>query len=561
MTDTTINEPKSEIRSRSTYFNPERRWVLGFALITMLITTLPYLLGYWAQGNAWQFSGFIFGVDDGNNYIAKMLRGATGDWLFRTPYSAYPQQGVLAYFPHILLGKLASPPGQHEKLVSLYHLARVVSGILMILATYDFIALFIKNIRWRRWGVVLASWGGGLGWILIILGYENWLGTLPLAFYSPETFGFIMLYGIPHLALARALFFWGLLGFLRHQNENLSSAHSNRIFTSLVESGVISGLLWLLMGLLQPLTVVLAWTIVGLDTLIRVLIPNSQNDLKRRFFSPEVRKFIIAVLVSSPIVIYTVVGFSADEFHRTWTAQIITLAPHPWHYVVAYGLLLPFAIAGVINIFKLKLIDAGFLVAWLIALPFLLAVPIGMQRRLVEGFWVALIILALIALDQLQEPLSKMLQYLFILAFPSTLFLLLGGYLAAVNPIEPLFRPVDEVAAFNFLAENTDGEAVVLSSFDTGNPMPAWASVFVVIGHGPESVFLSELEPRVIAFYQTDTPDVQRWDLLTEFDVDYVFWGPAEQELGDWEPGSVRYLSLVHQSGDYEIYKVNLTGQ
>ena len=63
----------------------ERRWVLGLGVILLTLTSIPYLLGYFSAGTGWVFTGFIFGVEDGNSYIAKMLSGATGNWLFRTP--------------------------------------------------------------------------------------------------------------------------------------------------------------------------------------------------------------------------------------------------------------------------------------------------------------------------------------------------------------------------------------------------------------------------------------------------------------------------------------------
>ena len=186
-----------------------------FAALVMLVTTLPYLLGYFTQGQTERFTGFVFGVEDGNSYIAKMVSGSYGDWLFRTPYTAYPQAGLFIYLPYLLLGKLAAPPGLHEQLVSLYHLFRFFAGMLAILASYDFLAYFIREIRLRRFGVALTCLGGGLGWLLVVLGRSNWLGSLPLDFYSPEAFGFLGLYGLPHIALARALLLWALLAYLK----------------------------------------------------------------------------------------------------------------------------------------------------------------------------------------------------------------------------------------------------------------------------------------------------------------------------------------------------------
>ena len=153
----------------------ERRWVIRFSIMVMLVTTLPYLIGFWRQGQDWYFSGFVFGVEDGNSYIAKMLSGNQGAWLFYTPYTAFPQQGFLAFLPYLLLGKLTAPPGEHEQLVALFHLFRWVAGMVCIWATYDLMAIFIQDIRLRRLGTAVASLGGGLGW-LSILGLQSLWG-------------------------------------------------------------------------------------------------------------------------------------------------------------------------------------------------------------------------------------------------------------------------------------------------------------------------------------------------------------------------------------------------
>ena len=97
-----------------------RKWVLIWAGIVFGITFIPYLLGFAIQGEDWRFSGFVFGVEDGNSYIAKMINGANGDWLFRTPYTTLKQPGILAFIPYLLLGKLSAGLGQHEQLLALF---------------------------------------------------------------------------------------------------------------------------------------------------------------------------------------------------------------------------------------------------------------------------------------------------------------------------------------------------------------------------------------------------------------------------------------------------------
>ena len=539
----------------------ERRRIFYYAIIVMLISTLPYLLGYFTQGSGWRFTGFVFGVEDGNSYIAKMLGGAEGAWLFRTPYTAYPQKGVLAFLPYLLLGKLTSPPGQHEQLVVLFHLFRIVAGVLAILATYDFLSLFIKHTRWRWWSLVLITLGGGLGWILIIIGQQNWLGSMPLEFYSPESFGFLELFGLPHLALGRALLMWGMLFILRpFKQEGIWD-----------KGGLLAGVLWLLLGLMQPLMVVLAWTVIGVFLTLLIVrhlyfISGGQVPDKQTWKS-YLWRVIISIIISCPIVIYTFLAFNSDAYLKGWTAQNVILSPHPLHYLLAYGLLLPFAIIGIYGVFTKGEIQGHLLAGWLILFPFLIYIPYNLQRRLAEGVWVVFVILSVKSVEVWQESRlnirrARLFKSAAVLLFPSTMLLFMGGLLAAGQPREPLFLPNDVVKVFLSLRQHADPGAVVLSSFDIGNALPAWAPFRVVIGHGPESVGLSELSQQVTAFYDHNSPDSERLGLISDLNIRYVFWGPNERSLAiqvnhqSWDPHQAYYLREINRSGDYTVFEV-----
>ena len=98
----------------------ERRWCGAYSLVLILATTLPVWIAFRHAGSEWRFSGFLFAVEDGNSYIAKMQLGAAGAWLFRSPYTAMPQRGVIAFLPYLLLGKLAASPETHLQLVLLF---------------------------------------------------------------------------------------------------------------------------------------------------------------------------------------------------------------------------------------------------------------------------------------------------------------------------------------------------------------------------------------------------------------------------------------------------------
>ncbi len=195
----------------------EWRSVALFALAVMILTTLPYLAGAAAQRDGWRFGWFMFGVDDANSYLAKMRQGAVDGWLFHIVYTSEPHDGAFLFTPYLAEGKLAalfaspSTPAFVDAMLWVFHISRIVLGILLILVTYRFIAAFIvkRSLRWLA--LILVRLGSGFGWLLTLLGLGNWLGSLPVDMFVPEGYTFYLLYGLPHLALARTALLGGLM--------------------------------------------------------------------------------------------------------------------------------------------------------------------------------------------------------------------------------------------------------------------------------------------------------------------------------------------------------------
>ena len=232
--------------------------------VTIVLTTLPYVIAY-SQYHSITFTGFLIGTEDGNSYIAKMLRGAEGDWLFRSPYTGYPQKGIIAFLPYLLLGKLAAKPGQHEQLVCLFHLFRMAGIIFYVLTTHSFVQIFLKNKHNIRLAVVLITLGEGIGYLFLVIP-SFFKYQAPLEFYSSETFGFLSLYALPHLAFSRSFVLLSLKYFILSFDHLPSS-------TSLVKSGCYL----FLVGFFQPLSIVSVWMVTGGYSLVRLIY-----ELKKR---------------------------------------------------------------------------------------------------------------------------------------------------------------------------------------------------------------------------------------------------------------------------------------
>jgi hypothetical protein len=530
--------------NKQTISKAESKWLFWFTVLVLAITSIPYLLGYFRQGADWRFTGFIFGVEDGNSYIAKMLNGAAGDWLFKTPYTAYPQNGFLAFLPYILLGKLTAAPGQHEQLVFLYQLFRWFAGFLMIRATYDFVTLFIEDISLRKLGTAVIILGGGVGWLAFLgLGFL-WKDGLPLEFYSPESFGFLSLLGLPHLALARAMMLWGLCYYLR------PTTGKSKILDFIKNNGV-----WFLMGLVQPLTIVTGWAVIlahfGLLGIIGLWKKRKGAPIVEMNWRPYLNRALGVFIVSVPFVVYNLVAFLIYPFLKEWAAQNIIISPPILDYLLAYLLLLPFVVWGIVKTFQNISSESLLVTGWVLIFPFLAAAPTNLQRRLPEGVWAALVILALLGLLKSGTRIKILWQLAGGLSLISSILLVLGIIMALWAPAIPLYRPKTEIEVFKYLDSNAKAGQVVLASPIISNALPAWVPLHTLVGHGPESIHNKEIMPKVNAFLRDELTDAEARVLLDEFQVEYII-------LTKESSGIVSSLAhVVFKNDAYTLYEVN----
>lgn len=504
-------------------------WCLAYALLLAAITSLPYLLAAAQRGSDWAFTGFVVAVEDGNSYIAKMLSGQQGAWLFRSPYSAVDQRGVLAFLPYLLLGKLTD--GSHAQRVWLYHALRVLALPLLVLAIYRFSAALGLARADRRWVTLLATAGGGLGWVLLTSGASGWLGSPPLEFYSPESFGFLATFGFPHLALARAGMLWGLTLYLTRP------------------TGWAAGAVLLATGILHSPVLIPALAALAAHQL--ALLLGKKSDPRWRL------KFVGAVAPLVPLLAYLGLSLATDPYLQVWAAQNVIRSPHPLHYLVAYGAVLPLAFIGGRRAHGSPAGARWLPLAWAAALPLLAYAPVDLQRRLTEGGWVALLTLAACGLETLSARRARALRLgTAALLLPSSLLLVGGSLINVSQPAPPIYQPREQVAAFEWMAERLDPGSVVLAAYQTGNPLPAWAPVRVLAGHGPESAGLEELVPELERFFSSSASDAQRLEFSRRHGVDVVFYGPAERGLDGWTPAQWPCLRLIFEAGEYQLYEI-----
>jgi hypothetical protein len=144
-----------------------------------------------------------------------------------------------------------------------------------------------------------------------------------------------------------------------------------------------------------------------------------------------------------------------------------------------------------------------------------------------------------------------------LLTIPSNLLLIATSLIQVSHLSSPIFHEGIELEAIDWLAAHTRPSDIVLSSRQVGNYIPARSGNRVFLGHGPETIHAEEKENVVRQFFQAQTSDTYRKEILRRYNVACLFYGPAERALGDFQPATRPYLEEAFTNGRYTIYEVN----
>lgn len=459
----------------------EWQWVAIWTLIALISTCIPYAVGYASSTEIYQFSGFVFALNDMNSYIAKMRHGATyPGWLFQMVYTLEPHRAGIIFAFYLTLGKVAAlftGKGANvatEALVITFHISRVIFGAVLLWMVYRFVSFFFKDVRLRRLAWALAVFSSGLGWLGLFFAD----GFTPVFVFIPEAFTWLQLFALPHLALARVCFLGGWL----------------LLFTAIEQSStlkaIFAGVLWLTMGVIVPFYTALLGVLVAVWLTIILIVerPKLWVALKMSVVSG-----------SLPVVVLIYYGwlFTSDPVLATWSSQNQLISPPLWHYALAFGLLIILAVYGVIHSLPTENRLAWLLmVAWVPIVFVLVYLPINVQRRLLEGVILPLAVLATLGVTHLVRILglpskrgwSLMYGVLSLATLPGILLLLLGTARVVQSTVPPAFNHRGVSDAAHWLKSNVEPGSTLLSTFDSGNSLPAYAPVRVFVGHGPETV-------------------------------------------------------------------------
>jgi hypothetical protein len=259
-----------------------------------------------------------------------------------------------------------------------------------------------------------------------------------------------------------------------------------------------------------------------------------------------------------------------DPQLASWLEQGNTYTPPAWGMVNLYGPVWLLAFAGAWYALRQRQATWRGVVLWFVVVLGLIYVPVNFQRRFMEGWHVPVTILAVPGWSYQLAPALRhrltarsvrmllVIGLMLVVASPARTLITLTRYVLQRQEDPFVYAHTDERGAIVWLSAHATPDEVVLSSFYSGNWLPARAPVRSFVGHWSLTPKMAARLADVTRFFDANAPDAERSALLASFGVDYVYVGPDERALGSFDPSRAPYLALVYDSPGVQLYRVTL---
>ena len=520
-----------------------------------LVSLVPYLVAHANAPSGRVFNGFFFLADDASTYVAKMREGADGAWGWRDPYISRPvADPVLLFLFYLLWGKVAGL--LHLSMYVGYHLARLSGAVALVAGARLLAREFLPSGRPRRIATILAVGGSGLGWVLQLLGGVSGVHELAgqkldaLELHLPELSGFYSIIAIPHFAWAAALMAFGLVALVRIADAPGTVTPWRGLAVATAALVALCFIHPQMLFVLGPLTAA-------------YLLMN-RRPLRSCLFAG------IPFLVCLPLLGYFLRVLTADPVVVAWSREWRHQAPDPLGFIFGLGLPLALALIAATR-WRAASPRLRLLVVWvgLVFVMLYLPNPVNIQRRLIDGIYLPVAVLAAAGLEHVVA--WRVARRRGILRAPGPIAVLVvglsllmstlvwsAGMLAALGREPIIYLDAREVAAMDWLsAHRPAGFApAVLSHPATGLFIPARSGDRVYVGHYSETIdYLSKAR---IAFDAYRAGPAQAVALARSEGADYIFLGPLEQAIAGpgFDPGGLPGAEAVYDRDGVVIYRL-----
>jgi len=534
----------------------EKKFLTWLIVAVVVLTSAPYVFGWLATPANRTYTG-IHRLTPGDVavYYSFIEQGRQGKVVSRNLYSSEAQPVPAVFTPQwFIVGQLAHL--FRLPTVVAYQLTRVFFGVIFLLLLYRFLAGIFVQPRTRMIATTVATFATGFGALVPLGDLASALQHLaiPVDLWVPEAFPFLSLYHNP-------LFLMGLCGILGifMLVERAYDQHDR------AAAWLASGLA-VVLAIIHPYDVFLIAAVLVTSFFVRIL-----GD---RTWTGERSLAYLRILTITLLPAIVVLGILRTIFFMQpglagWAGQNVTLSPAVWWYLPAYLLPVVLAVTGITRALRMASTRAFLTLAWAGVVPVLLYLPhFPYQRRMLEGWFIALVILSALGLvafwQKLRVRFGPIGQTVMVSAAVTLGILLTGvtslthlakdAYYASLGR-EPVSVPTGVIDAFRWIRDNTGEEAVALARPFEANLLPGWSGRTVFFGHSDLTAASKRKQTEVQAFF-TPTVTFDRRAFLAHNHISTILVRRDDVAGVAVFQSLALSVQLTYENEDAEVYAV-----
>ena len=474
-------------------------------IIFLLLNNLPYLIGAYKtiknhdliyNGSTIQNQGDYF------VYLSMIEMGAQDHLIMKNLYNHESQ------IP-IFLSPQWYPIGQFSKLSGLdtvisYHIFRILSALLFISVVWWWLKKIFDTYKKQLLALTAVLFANGLGTFFMNT-FPN-TDLVPTNFWMPESITFLSMsqYPVAVFSPALILLIFGL--FIKACEEN------NRL------SLWFASLTALFLALVHPydaftITAVLStWVIINLF-----------------FHKKYIRQLFWIYFALGLIALYYFLIFSIDQAAAELNKQNIVNSRNILEYVFGLGLVSVFSVAAAVLVLKKKLYTNNYLLLltiWALLGWLLVYLPVNFNRRLANGWHIALTITTMFFLfwwykeNKYIRHASIIAIFSFLLLFYSFTYINTASLRINENYENKFFYTRQTKEIYQFIKSETKKDSIILTRGLDGNVLPAFTGQTVYVGHSIQTWKAADKNKEVIELW-TSQEDISTW--LGSNGIDYIF--------------------------------------
>ena len=545
----------------------ERRLVAALIFFTVLATCLPYALGYFLApvmgegGRPSFFIGTAYNIDDYCNYLSWLRQMADGHFFLHNFFTTDAQKDLEFNIFFWLLGRLMAVT--HCSPQAALQVARIGGGFGLLWLIYRFYRHCLpENIPARLTAFGFACLSSGFGWVVWSHWKDKNLPGGPVDAWQPEAYTFLSIYTSALMTVSTILILGALYALLLGEQ------------TGRWKYAIIAGVCGGILGNMHSYDVLHLSAAWGVFLVVLTVLRRGKG------MAQSWLRAAVALALTLPTTLYMYYVFNAEAvFHKR--ANVPTLSPAFWHYILAYGFVFLLAVLAAVLLVRkmaptpgasadpspvpgeglglgakssaslltpLPLAGEGSALApgvGAIPLPLLFALcwavggflvcylPFAFQRKMLMGEHIPLCLLAGVGAAWLADKLKPSvrtfaLAALVLASLPSNVLFLVRDFRhLQTNHSETHLSPflsLSLIDVYHWFHENTPADAAIVGFPGLCTALPGEAGRAVWAGHWAETPSYGKKDSEFADAFDALTPDAARHAFLLSTGAQYLFY-------------------------------------